>query len=120
MPQEERLSSEFLFTCDGHDHDHDLEGHDGTLPMPLEYVTANLIREIAVITGHISFSEDAIDGIKDMQDYEVQGDVPIATMHITAADGGVKVWFLDRGEALNISGMLLEWVTRIDKEDEDG
>jgi hypothetical protein len=89
--------------------------------MSLDYVRSKLVEDLAVITGHLRFSEDAIKGMSDDMDVE-QDDAPIITLHITGADDDVRLWFLDRTQALTLSGQLLEWITRIDvdEEDEDG
>ena len=115
MSQEERLSNEFMFECDGHGHKHGTDDeHQGTLVMPTEYVGRNLVENIGVVTGLLHFSEDAMrEANMDTRTGHM------VTIHTVSADDTTKVMFLDRVQGIELAALLLEWITRIDEEDDD-
>ena len=115
MSQEVRLSSEFMFECDGHGHTHGTDdAHKDTLVMPTEYVGRNLVESFGVVTGLLHFSEDSIS------EADISASTGhMVTVHASFADESNKVLFLDRVQAVELAALLLEWLTRIDDEEDD-
>lgn len=111
-----RDKDEFLFECDEHGHSHD-ETHERDLALTTTYLAEHQVFEVNLITGVLHFSEEFMSQLRRKKN-EHSSPYPIAALHITTMNEEKNIMMIDESQAIEIVTLLLEWVTRLNKEGE--